>query len=335
MSKLRRALSGSPRAFTLVELLVVIAIIAIILGMLLPAVQKVREAANRIRCVNNLKQYALACHNYHDVNEMFPPGGMCNPNQGWTNIDWSANKGTWMVYTLPYMEQESLFLDLPNLYVPHFDTIGTAEQNGLLPVRLPCQRCPSDGFGPDGNFSNYMGSLGPTCVDDKCGYTPFAPFCNEPSWGYVAGPLEGETTDSSGIRGIFGRMGPQISLKDVTDGTSNTLLMGESLPSQNAHLRFYTWYTLYGCQMCTTIIPINYPIDEDDLSWCGQQRAGPQASLYNNNVSWGFKSHHPGGANFATCDGSVHFLSEAVDHKTYQLLGCRNDGQKFTSPLDQ
>jgi prepilin-type processing-associated H-X9-DG protein len=85
-------------------------------------------------------------------------------------------------------------------------------------------------------------------------------------------------------------------------------------------------------QLASTIIPINYPIDDKDTSWCGQAGAGPGASMYNNNVSWGFRSRHPGGSNFTCVDGSVHFVSDSIDHKLFQLLGCRNDGQAITFP---
>jgi prepilin-type N-terminal cleavage/methylation domain-containing protein/prepilin-type processing-associated H-X9-DG protein len=321
------------RAFTLVELLVVLAIIGVLIGLILPAVQKVRETVSRMKCGNNLKQLALACHSYHDVHGAFPPGGLVLPNgPGWANIDWQANKGTWLVFALPYMEQEPLFNKIPNLDIPHFDSIGTAERAGVLPWGTDMFRCPSDGYNPSHPVSNYVGSLGPQCLDDKCGYNPFMQYCNQPAWGYTWSADDGTTSDSSQLRGMFARNGARVSFASVTDGTTFTLFIGETLPSQNAHMIVFPWYTVYGTQVISTIIPINYPISEQDRSWCGAGTVGPAYSMTNNNVAWGFKSRHVHGANFAFVDGSIHFLSESIDHRTYQLLGCRNDGQAVTWP---
>jgi prepilin-type N-terminal cleavage/methylation domain-containing protein len=108
-----------PKGFTLLELLVVIAIIAVLAGLLLPGVQKIRETANRMKCVNNLKQLALACQTYHHTNRLYPPGGLVLPNgPGWQNLDWQADKGTWLVHTLPYMDQANLYQQIPNLLIP-------------------------------------------------------------------------------------------------------------------------------------------------------------------------------------------------------------------------
>ena len=311
--------------FTLIELLIVIAIIGTLIGLLLPAVQKVREAASRIQCQNKLKQFGLAMHHYHNDKGKFPPGSAWLPGSNWSDIDWSANKGTWLVYTLPYIEEDNLYRQIPNHETPHFDSIGAAVGAGVLPRALTKLRCPSDSFQYDqGPYSNYVGSLGPQCVDDKCGFTPFASYCNQPAWGW--GPSDEDEPSLPGIRGMFSRFSYALSLSDCPDGASQTLLLGESLPSTNAHM-LQGWYTSYGSQLATTIIPINYRISEGDRSWCGSAGAGPAHSMYNNNVSWGFRSRHPGGANFTFVDGSVHFLSQAIDHKTFQLLGCRNDGQ--------
>jgi len=196
----------------------------------------------------------------------------------------------------------------------------------VLPRALPSKfRCPSDYYQYDnGPFSNYVASLGPQCVDNQCGYAPFAQYCDQPTWGW--GPSDEDEYDSANIRGMFCRFSTPISLSQCTDGTSQTLLLGESLPATNAHMQ-KGWYTSYGAQLSTTIIPINYSINETDTSWCGSAGAGPARSMMNNNIAWGFRSRHRGGANFTFADGSVHFLSESIDHKTFQLLGCRNDGQ--------
>jgi prepilin-type N-terminal cleavage/methylation domain-containing protein/prepilin-type processing-associated H-X9-DG protein len=314
------------RAFTLVELLVVIAIIAILIGLLLPAVQRVREAAARMQCQNNLKQLGLACHSFHDTYKSFPPGATFNPGTSWGNVDWSANQGTWLVYVLPYIDEENLYRKIPNIGTPHFDSIGAAVAAGVLPVALPDKlRCPSDGWTPDGPYSNYVGSLGPQCVDDKCGYTPFAQYCNRPDWGW--GASDEDDPDLDGIRGTFSRFNTRIRIVHIIDGTSQTLLLGESLPSTNWHMQNGGWHNSYGVQLATTIIPINYPISETDYSWCGSAGAGPDHSMYNNNIAWGFRSRHKQGANFVLADGSVRFLKETIDHRTFQLLGCRNDGK--------
>jgi prepilin-type N-terminal cleavage/methylation domain-containing protein/prepilin-type processing-associated H-X9-DG protein len=322
-----------PRAFTLIELLVVLAIIGVLIGLILPAVQKVRETANRMKCGNNLKQLALACHSYHDIHAKFPPGGLVLPNgPGWGNLDWRANKGTWLVYTLPFIEQENLYYQIPNLDLPHFDSIGTAEAAGVLPQVFALFRCPSDGTLLGQPVSNYDGSLGPNCLDDKCGYNPFLQYCNQPAWGYTWSADDGTTSDANQVRGLFARNGARLSFASVIDGTSNTLFIGESLPSENAHQLVFPWYSVYGTQVLSTIIPINYPISEQDRSWCGQDLVGPAQSMTNNNVAWGFKSRHPQGANFVFVDGSVHFVQQSIDHRTYQLLGCRDDGQHFSWP---
>jgi prepilin-type N-terminal cleavage/methylation domain-containing protein/prepilin-type processing-associated H-X9-DG protein len=311
--------------FTLIELLVVIAIIGTLIALLLPAVQKVRESAARIQCQNNLKQFGLACINYQDTRGAFPPGSLFLPGSDWSNIDWSANKGTWIVYTLPYIEEDNLYQKLPNLYTPHFDTIGAALQTGVLPRAIPAKlRCPSDPYQYFGPYSNYVGSLGPQCVDDFCGCTPFAQYCNEPAWGW--GPSDEDEPNPANVRGMFSRFSYAVRLAECTDGTSQTILLGESLPSTNAHMQ-RGWYTNYGSQLSTTIIPINYPINEQDTSWCGANGPGPCNAMTNNNVAWGFRSRHRGGSNFTFVDGSVHFLSESIDQKTFQLLGCKNDGQ--------
>jgi prepilin-type N-terminal cleavage/methylation domain-containing protein/prepilin-type processing-associated H-X9-DG protein len=330
-----RAPRGERRAFTLLELLVVMAIIAVLIGLLLPAVQKVREAASRLKCSNNLKQFALACHMFNDDRGRLPPGCLFLPNgpDVWTDTDWESNKGSWILHLLPYLEQDALYRRVPNLHVPHFDSIEAAYQTGALPVMLPFVRCPSDSFQPNEPYTNYMGSMGPQCIFDWCNFNPFGSYCHKPEWGYTRSPWGGMTNNPSELRGLFSRIGTRMRLADAADGTSTTLLIGEGLVAQHNHLRRTDWANAWGgAAHGTTIIPINYPIDENDLSWCGADVGSPAHNIWNRAVAWGFKSRHPGGTNFAFADGSVHFVSQTIDHKTYQLLGCRNDGQPVDLP---
>jgi prepilin-type N-terminal cleavage/methylation domain-containing protein/prepilin-type processing-associated H-X9-DG protein len=322
-------------AFTLVELLVVIAIIAILIGLLLPAVQKVRESAARTQCQNNLKQFGLACINYHDTNNGFPPGGQFLPGGDWGTVDWAANKGSWMIYTLPFIEEEGLFQQLPNVYVPHFDTIGAAEQAGVLPRPMNKKfRCPSDPYRFLAPVSNYAGNIGPCCLDEQCGpaAAPFQQYSDMPAWGWGApASCEAEDGNLDQLRGLFSRgFGTPVRIANVPDGTTNTFLLGECLPSTSGHMSAEVgrnWYTTYGAQLCATTIPLNWFIDDSDLSWCGSASAGPLHSLWNNSVSWGFRSKHPSGANFCMVDGSVHFVQDSITIQLYNQLGHRFDGQ--------
>ncbi len=325
MSRLRSHLRRwQSRGFTLIELLVVIAIIAILIGLLLPAVQKVREAANRMKCSNNLKQYGIACHMFNDTYNYLPPGGKQNPDG-----DWNADKGSWLVFTLPYVEQEPLWKSMPNYNVPGYNSIA----NSILPqTKLPLGRCPSDGYNLDAAVCNYVGSLGPQCAIGPCGYNPHQQYCDPRNnglgdWGYAVSPDHGNSYSAQDIRGMFNRLGAKITLASVTDGTSNTIMIGESLPGQHDHLAQNYWPGYNGgAAHCTTIIPINYR--SDGQNWCSP----PETFAGNWNVSWGFKSNHTNGTNFVYADGSVHFVSQSINHRTYQLLGCRNDGMPFDLP---
>ena len=377
-SSLRRS------AFTLIELLVVIAIIAILIGLLLPAVQKVREAAARAKCSNNLKQYGLGCHNYHDVNGYLPKNEWCRtkPNQNY----WFSCKGSWQVQLLPYMEQGNIYNALPNkdLNTPDVNIMGlpngnwsgwndgTATLTYPLPAKLPYGRCPSDGFQPDDrNLTNYMGSMGPQCLwDGGCGgsgnaFSPFSQYCNGtpsggPNGNYLPtnavpagnaaypgwdgspdnggdcstdgnGVLQGPGCQSQNVRGLFNRSGAKFNFAGITDGLSNTLMIGESLPQYNApgvsgqplDGSWSGWWTNDGAHsIISTIIPINYQLSKDPNA-CSSD---PTHAVANWAVSDGFKSNHTGGANFVFGDGSVHFLKQSMDMWQYQRLGCRNDG---------
>jgi len=323
-------------AFTLIELLVVIAIIAILIGLLLPAVQKVREAAARMKCQNNLKQFGIACHTYNDVYNRLPPSGN----------NWAQDTGSWLVQTLPQMEQGNLY----NQFKPSTDTwpsppkafaiqsnwqaanpgrpLGGDWGNDPL-LRLPYGVCPSDPGLPNKNCVSYVGSLGPQCAIGNCGFDPNQQYCNGNAfgWGYPTSPDHGNGVRADEIRGLFNRLGATIPLLSIKDGTSNTIMIGETLPVEHDHVQSGQWWDYnQGAAHCTTIIPIN-------TRSSGSGNCSTPPYQWNNwNVSWGFKSNHTNGTNFVFADGSTRFVSQSIDHGTYQKLGCRNDGMPVNLP---
>lgn len=331
-----RSLVRVVRGFTLIELLVVIAIIAILIALLVPAVQKVREAAARSQCQNNLKQLALACISYADSSpkKALPPGGYYN---------WDE-RGTWHVYILPYIEQGPLYQKIVKAAGGPLETtgnsVGIANGAGAFKdpsgaaVVLPYGRCPSDDYDRNAGLSNYVGSLGPQCAPGPCGFDPFLVNCNRPQvtpypWGYGNSPDHGNSVNASDIRGLFNRLGATILYPaSIPDGTSNTIMIGEALPGVHDHLTNGPAWWLYnsGASHCTTCTPINYQMPEKyDGSTCQTRRD-------NWNISWGYTSRHAGGCNFAFADGSIHFIADNIDAKTYALLGCRNDNNPVTTP---
>ena len=346
------------RGFTLIELLVVIAIIAVLIGLLLPAVQKVREAANRMKCSNNLKQFGLACHMYLDNYSIFPPGAKSLPMNTWST-DGSrpaGDKGSWLVLTLPYLEQDALFKRIPNTDQPQYDSIKNSPMGGPLKTRplLPYGRCPSDDYDASAPVSNYVGSMGPQCLNSNCNYAPFEKYCDPKNnglgdWGYGSSATYGDLVTSKGqLRGLFYRMNPfTFGLPDVPDGLSNTLMIGEALSSEDAYILRAGNFTYPGGNWAfgnggnninSTIVPINYRIAPN--TYCQLNQYGqpvqppddPTRASDNWGIIFGFRSRHPGGTNFLFADGSVHFIQESIDMRTYQLLGCRNDGQPVDVP---
>jgi prepilin-type N-terminal cleavage/methylation domain-containing protein len=343
------------RAFTLVELLVVIAIIGILVALLLPAIQAAREAARRTQCVNNLKQFGAALHNYHDVHKRFasagcsgglgvlsngcPSGGVPRYCLEWDESERSPAIG-WQVRVLPFCEQQALWdvvkEEGDRQHISYRDvTVGSTPARQ---IQVPYTRCPSDGEGDsrDSNWaqSNYSGSLGST-------YTPSNGGC-EP-WGTAGvhyespggGSGHGNDTDQipgwggkANISGMFGRLGINISVADVVDGTANTIMVGEILPQCHDHTGGWWHFNGMGNAHASTSAPIN------TMNTCSVPRQPPGTPCTRQdywNYSWGFRSLHPGGAQFVFADGKVNFLGEGINYQTYQRLGGRRDGQPLGS----
>jgi prepilin-type N-terminal cleavage/methylation domain-containing protein/prepilin-type processing-associated H-X9-DG protein len=289
-----------PRGFTLIELLVVIAITGILVGFLLPAVQKVREAANRISCSNNLKQIGLACHSYHDICESLPPGYTATALYPSTAPGWG-----WGAYLLPYLEQQSLYQQI-NLASP-------VEGQSAIRTRLNLYLCPSD-LPPTEPFALTDAFLGTICLAAPCSY---AASC---------GSDASEVDDFAG-NGIFYR-NSHTRFADIKDGTSNTTMMGDRAWADTQG----TWAGVpNGARAWSG--PTN-----PWLNTSGPGQA--LVLVHNNwiNVKTDadgglddFSSKHPGGANLLFADGSVRFIhsitSDGPVHLAFWAMGTRAGGE--------
>ena len=295
--------------FTLVELLVVIAIIGILIALLLPAVQAAREAARRNSCSNNFKQAALALHNYHTVYNSFPPG------DSW---DWDAGiyGRAWSAVILPYVEQSSL-TDKIDFSTEYWQTGGS--EAGAYP--LPVYNCPSDPHA--GAWIEMVSSMqnGSTPVEDFRA-TNISGVADSIEWGM--GPL-GENKDGM----LFANS--SIRIGDVSDGTSNTLFVGEVTGAPGIHPThgpaWYqnTWYT-HNCQ--STGQGINAPTTVPGGRSASDPIDGDGGNRHDEmNAELGCSSFHPGGCNFARVDGSTSFLVESIDPVLLHDLTTRAGGE--------
>ncbi len=288
------------RAFTLIELLVVIAIIAILIGLLLPAIQKVREAASMVKCQSNLRQLGVAVHGYIDANQVFPP------NATVIHYNWAAdstvpgpNTWTWIARILPYIEQEQL---VQQYNIPQ-STLGNA-QAGLATV-IPLLLCPSDGTEASNPASDW-----PNISGISIGLTNYQG-CSGSNWGYNSGstfatafpvadtqPLPGVNAED-GLdhgNGIFyrtdGNRPLPLTAVSEGDGTSNTFMIGENLHSYNQHTGGWA-YPNYVHATCA--IPLNYNDAGSNLQRLAQSLLIPQPAC-----QWGelllrgwFGAFHP------------------------------------------
>ena len=317
---MRNSNSNNSAGFTLVELLVVIAIIGILIGMLLPAVQQVREAARRVACGNRLKQVGLAIHSYELAHGFLPP----------SRLDRSGGV-SWAVQILPFIEQQNIAhrWDLNRWYYDQGDTIE--EGNALRTVSVPIFFCPTrrtaataglsiTGDRPDapfsGNLAHYEGALG----DYACCVGTSVLDDWERDGGNGAMVVGQWTYVSNSAPRVLASWKSQTQFHSILDGLSNTFFIGEK------HLVPGTFGT-------NTPGDLNAQtgdgsIYNGDHPWVISRAAGPDFELASKNSEFNsqFGSWHPGVCQFAMGDGSVRIVSNEIDTMTLGLLAQRNDG---------
>jgi len=371
---MRRCLSPRRSAFTLIELLVVIAIIAILIGLLLPAVQKVREAAARMKCQNNLKQLGIALHSYNDANGGYLPVGEFNDD----NKNWG-----WGTAILPYIEQQSVFQALSSstinpssntgtggfmIFIPGAGTnlaghpamtTGTAagqasadqaNNNGIVNLtagagaagaKLSVFQCPSDGWPVQTSAgygkTNYLGNMG---SDPTAGG----------SWATWGSPVRGDVETGVLMQSNDNNSNWPVKLVAITDGTSNTVAIGEvgavktglsNLYDTRATNSFPIWAggnpnnATQGAQHnYFRVMDVKYPPNSKNTAQETGNSGSAQAAI-DGGVSGlraldrAFSSNHTGGINLLLCDGSVRFLTDSVNTAAYRAAGTRNGGESI------
>jgi prepilin-type N-terminal cleavage/methylation domain-containing protein len=293
------------RGFTLIELLVVIAIIAILIGLLLPAVQKVREAAARSQCQNNLKQFGLALQNYHDSNNQLPPSMM----SGSYGNSWGSNGINWAIMILPYIEQQNLY------------NLG-ASPAVAGKVSIKTFNCPSDPYastmynsgGVNYARGNYAANCGPAF-----------------NGGQAQVANGGGTYQADGVFMIANG----LTLAQITgqDGTANTIMIGEVRAGPNSSDVRGTWSLsnvgasfLGGCPTGDCLGPNDTGCCSDDVSGCTDMPTQRMGCWNGGNGQGNMRANHTAGANCVFVDGSVHMLNNSIDLTTYFWLLSRDDG---------
>ncbi|TWT75680.1 hypothetical protein Pla123a_31900 [Posidoniimonas polymericola] len=358
---------NDPRGFTLVELLVVIAIIGVLIALLLPAVQSARESARRMSCTNNLKNLTLACLNYHDTfgrlptsissrpederdlyrRPVGPPGGSLSTSNGGPGY---SGRG-WIPAVLPYIEQQPLNDAMSEGYTGNYSP-STLFGRGMFNPRireqiqqqLPLITCPSDGITPRPSLvqwyfkgvpvatTNYKGCIGDSILDVSGSYNE-GTLGSESDFGSISNPPEPtdigsydchNTVDCNGLIWRVSYFRP-VRLAKVTDGASKTFIVGEAVPAQDNHSAAY----FSDGDWATCGIPLN--VLDFDVS---PTQPGETSSIFD--TEWyryrGFKSLHPGGANFAMADGSVHFVTDSIETRVYRGLATRNGEEAVSLP---
>jgi prepilin-type N-terminal cleavage/methylation domain-containing protein/prepilin-type processing-associated H-X9-DG protein len=347
MRSRRRTPAAAPAAFTLIELLVVIAIIGVLIALLLPAVQAAREAARRSQCVNNLKQLGLAIANYDSVQTCYPMGRI-NLSRQYDNCQ-AAWLHSWINFTLPYMDGGNQFnaVNFSRVY-------NSVVQFTAFRLKINTLLCPDDQPNTDLTASGYIVTM-QSSYAGMSGLTENIYYY----WGTATSAPNADRCGAIDGEGVFGT---NISYKsaDIVDGTSNTIFVGEKTrfinEPPNSVFEFgnaagafsgpdWTGKTAWSGDLRVTAIAyavpqINAPPVTNNVLGCmnGNPFGTPQ---FGNSVGWlntckllgqmGFRSRHPGGANFLMGDGRVTFLKDSINLPTYRALATRNMGEVISA----
>ncbi len=319
--KRRRPLHG----FTLVELLVVIAIIGVLVALLLPAVQAAREAARRMECTNHLKQYGLALHNYHGVHGQFPPGSITNDA---TLVHDYPQWPYLTIHLLPFMEKEALYdliMVMPFYEYPGRSNTAIEWPRAIETAPVGLFQCPSDGIASARMDLNAHFPVTNSIILFKSNY--LGVFTGS-KWGDVYQEVTSPGTVSP--QAVFGA-NRGAGIHDITDGTSNTLIIVEYLKGTDMDMRGWHWTTQPGYQCIFAWLTPNSPIpDGMDSGSCHADTNLPDQNLpcfvdpVGDNKSACSRSRHPDGVNVLLCDASVHFISDSIDVEVWKGMGTIN-----------
>jgi prepilin-type N-terminal cleavage/methylation domain-containing protein/prepilin-type processing-associated H-X9-DG protein len=304
-------------AFTLVELLVVVAIIAILIGLLLPAVQKVRDAAKRMSCSNNLKQIALGLHNHHDAYGYFPPA-----TYNWIDSTFITpypgnfqDRRCWFHDVLPFVEQDNLFRDFDTFMASYFSALGYPKLDTIVPTFS----CPSDPVSPK-THTFWGGLTGQPTQGFSGNYVVCAGDDYFNDTGYQK---------SASLNGVFYAQS-KTRLTEITDGTSNTafvseLILVEDTDSHDIRGRYYN--PAHSGVAFSTRLPPNTRVP-DVFDWCSNNPPPEAPCTWSGQYIFVLaRSWHLGGVNLAMADGSVRFVPNGINPVVYKALGSRDGGE--------
>lgn len=331
------------RGLTLVEVLVALTIVAVIAGILIPAIQQAREAARRNQCKNNLKQFGLALHNYQSTHSMFPSGFVAGDSgvyQGW---GWSIqirpylnaspyynrvnfSSGLQTDYALPHMNSneyasiERCPSDVGSQRVEHASVVVNDIQNGVVTTATAdaIRTFPrTNYFGVAGYLQEAAGGIAHHSSGNP---PPLEPHVNAGSLGnFGTSPQPGmQYCDSKSFGGTFGQ-NSSVSLKCMKDGTSNTIMVGERATPTSTFMNAIGHGTWLGVPNPATAAGLAMTLGDTSIKINSAPKRPPQTT--------GFGSRHRGGAHFLLGDGSVRFITENVDTSTYRDISTISDGR--------